>query len=45
MVAYQAATQKAQTDPTWQKMISSLGPMIAGLNSSVYAPTPNSPMQ
>ena len=45
LAAYQAGTQKAQTDPAWQKMIAELGPMIAGINSAVYTPTPNSPMQ
>ncbi len=45
LAAYQAATQKAQTDPTWQKMLADFGPMLAGLNSAVYTPTPNSPMQ
>ena len=45
LAAYQAATQKAQTDPTWQKMIADLGPMIAAMNSAVYTPTPNSPLQ
>ncbi len=45
LAAYQAGTQKAQTDPTWQKMLGVLGPMIAGMNSAVYTPTPASPMQ
>ncbi len=45
LAAYQAGTQKAQTDPTWQKMLGELGPMIAGMNSAVYTPTPASPMQ
>ena len=45
LAAYQAATQKAQTDPTWQKMLADFGPMIAGMNSAIYTPTPNSPMQ
>ncbi len=45
LAAYQAATQKAQTDPTWQKMLADFDPMIAGMNSAIYTPTPNSPMQ
>ena len=45
LAAYQAATQKAETDPTWQKMLADFGPMIASMNSAVYTPTPASPMQ
>lgn len=45
LTAYQAATEKAETDPTWQKMLADFGPMIAAINSAVYTPTPNSPMQ
>jgi len=45
LAAYQAATAKAQTDPDWQKLIADVGPMIAGMNSAIYTPTPNSRMQ
>ncbi len=45
LAAYEAATKKAQTDPTWQAMLAEYGGMVAGLNSAVYTPTPNSPMQ
>jgi len=45
LAAYQAATQQAQTDPDWQKALGELGPMIAGMNSAIYTPTPNSRMQ
>ncbi len=45
LAAYQAATQKAQTDPTWQKMLADLGPRSAGINRAVFTPPPASPMQ
>ncbi len=45
LAAYQAATQQAQTDPEFQQFIADLGPMIAGMNSAIYTPIPNSPLQ
>ncbi len=45
LAAYQKGTQQAQTDPDWQKFIADVGPMVAAINSAVYTPTPNSPMQ
>ncbi len=45
LAAYQAATHQSQTDPEFQQFIAELGPMIAGMNSAVYTPTPNSPLQ
>ncbi len=45
LAAYQAATQQSQTDPDFQQFIADIGPMIAGMNSAVYTPTPASALQ
>ncbi len=45
LAAYQASTQKAQTDADFLKFMADLGPMIAGMNSAVYTPAPTSPLQ
>ncbi|MBI1885300.1 MAG: NIPSNAP family protein [Chloroflexi bacterium] len=45
LATYQSATQRAQSDPEWQKFITEVGSLVAGLNSAVYTPAPTSPMQ
>ncbi len=45
LATYEKATQLTQTDPDWQKFIADTGPIIAGMNSAIYTPTPNSPMR
>lgn len=45
LAAYQAATQKAETDDDYLKFMAEVGPMIAGMNSAVYTPAPTSPLQ
>ncbi len=45
LAAYQAATEKAQTDAEFVKFIADLGPLVAGMSSAVYTPAPTSRLQ
>jgi len=45
LAAYEAATQKSQTDADFVKFLADVGPLVAGLNSAVYTPTPASQLQ
>ncbi len=45
MVAYQAATEKSQTDADFVKFLADVAPLVASLNSAVYTPTPASRLQ
>ncbi len=45
LAAYQAATEKAQTDAEFVKFVADTGPLIAGMNSAVYTPAPTSQLQ
>ncbi len=45
LATYEKATQQALTDPEWQQFLADTAPIIAALNSAIYTPTPNSPLQ
>ena len=45
LAAWQKATEQSQTDPDFMQFLADVGPRVAALNSAVYTPTPNSPMQ
>ncbi|RLC57235.1 MAG: hypothetical protein DRI30_04580 [Chloroflexi bacterium] len=45
LAAYQAATEKAQTDAEFVQFIADTGPLIAAMNSAVYTPAPTSALQ
>lgn len=45
LAAYQAATEKAQTDAEFVKFVADLGPLISSMNSAIYTPAPTSPLQ
>ncbi len=45
LTAYEAATEKAQTDSEFQQFVADVGPMVAGMNSAVYTPAPTSALQ
>ena len=45
LAAYQAATEKAQTDAEFVKFAADMGPLIAAMNSAVYTPAPTSRLQ
>lgn len=43
--AYQKAAEGFQSSPDWQTLINEVGSDVVAINTTVYSPTPNSPLQ